>query len=654
MKIKLKNMSEEQKKQAACLLKKLSIMLCVAVLIMLVVELAFNFKRIRLGKEGRKTTQIEDEDIVFVGFEKKGDAYVTTGKQNKIILNKKSDYTYKLSYDCSSGRDFQAVIAVCETPAGDKNPRYFEKTDRNNLCIYHSEEVLDASFDHLEISFIYFNEASKQYEYISDLTVSNFSYKNAIDFNGRRMWIVFVFVIIVMSLIYFGEILVRRIELGFAAVALGIGLVMVFGFPAYKVTWDEEAHFISSYQMELSKDVIITPEVSYYSDANRVASLYYPMAECEFGQFKEFINNSRIYDKSDADNYVVKSGPRRLSDVGHIACSIGMNIAKLFRMPLWWVYVLGKLTNLLMYVGIVYLAIRHMRIGKGVMTVVALMPTTLFQASVLSYDATANAFMFLAMSYLLTAIVDKENVFDWKQCAIVVAGIAVASCVRIVYAPMFLLILFVPRAHFDSKRAWAIIKGGLLLACAIGALGLLYIAANSSGIEGDIRGGAVNVSEQLSFILHNPVMYGRMVVVYMWDWMGAFTLGNDVLGQFAHLRYFPFNYVFYVVMLFFIFTDTTNIDLKPLTRVGIGAILVGTAIGIWTSMYVFYTPVGVDYISGVQARYFIPLLIPLYALFNIKHIQNNIPKRIYHTLCIIFPAFITSGMLVVLMSMLSK
>ena len=80
----------------------------------------------------------------------------------------------------------------------------------------------------------------------------------------------------------------------------------------------------------------------------------------------------------------------------------------------------------------------------------------------------------------------------------------------------------------------------------------------------------------------------------------------------------------------------------------------GTAIGIWTSMYIFFTPVGFSGINGVQARYFVPLLIPLYLLFNTKYIQNNIPKRVYHVLCIMLPLFITSGMMFVLMTVLSK
>ncbi|MDD6327142.1 MAG: DUF2142 domain-containing protein [Lachnospiraceae bacterium] len=647
-------LSEEQKVKVKQLGIRLAILVGVALLAAVFVELVFNFRRIRIGSEARKTVDITAEDVELIGFTRQGDTFITTGEENRLIIRKSSAYTRKIAYDCSVGRDFYARIYAYQTPVGAEQPVFTEYVDRNNLCIYHSEQWISTGFDHLEISFEYYDEGEKEMKPIAGLEISDISYVNRIDFNARRMWLAFMFVALIMFMVFWGELLVRRIEIGFVAAALGIGLVMVFGFPSYKISWDEEAHFLGAYRMGIGTDVVMTPEVDYYGDANRVASLFYPMAEVEFGQFQEFLNASRIYDKTDPDNYVIKSGLGRLSDVGHIAPSIGIQIGRIFHLPLGYLYLLGKLTNLLMYVGITYLAIRHMRIGKGIMTVLALMPTVLFQATAYTYDATANAFMFLAMSYLFTAIVDKDTVFDVKQCAVVAGGIAVASCVRVVYAPMILLLLFVPKERFKSKKSWAVIKGGLLAVCVIGAAGLLYVATHSEGIEADIRGGAVSVSGQISYIMQNPIAYGKMVVKYIWEQLGDYTIGYSTLGQFAHLRGFPYSFVIYVVMLFFIFTDTTDVDLKWYTRIGVAIVLLGTTVGIWSSMYIFFTPVGADWIGGVQGRYFTPLLIPLYLLFNTRYIKNEIPKRVYNTMCVMVPIFITSGMTFVLMTVLGS
>ena len=57
-------------------------------------------------------------------------------------------------------------------------------------------------------------------------------------------------------------------------------------------------------------------------------------------------------------------------------------------------------------------------------------------------------------------------------------------------------------------------------------------------------------------------------------------------------------------------------------RLGIGRriwifLMIGAAsVLIWTSMYVAFTVPGSDIIAGVQGRYFIPLIFPLYILIN--------------------------------------
>ena len=51
-------------------------------------------------------------------------------------------------------------------------------------------------------------------------------------------------------------------------------------------------------------------------------------------------------------------------------------------------------------------------------------------------------------------------------------------------------------------------------------------------------------------------------------------------------------------------------------RVWILLLVGASAVLIWTSMYVAFTPPGADTISGVQGRYFLPLFWPLYLLLS--------------------------------------
>ena len=124
MKIKFKKLTSEQKKDLLAFTKKIAIIAAIALFVALFVEFLFNFKRIRLGSDGRKAVDITAGDVELIGIEQQGDKFVTTGDQNRMIINKSSAYTYKFSYDCSPGRDFYAMIFVYKTPVGAKNPVY--------------------------------------------------------------------------------------------------------------------------------------------------------------------------------------------------------------------------------------------------------------------------------------------------------------------------------------------------------------------------------------------------------------------------------------------------------------------------------------------------------------------------------------------------
>ena len=55
-----------------------------------------------------------------------------------------------------------------------------------------------------------------------------------------------------------------------------------------------------------------------------------------------------------------------------------------------------------------------------------------------------------------------------------------------------------------------------------------------------------------------------------------------------------------------------------------------SVLAVWVSMYLFFTPVGSSVISGVQARYFIPLLLPAGYFFWNNRIEMHIRETQYN------------------------
>ena len=85
-------------------------------------------------------------------------------------------------------------------------------------------------------------------------------------------------------------------------------------------------------------------------------------------------------------------------------------------------------------------------------------------------------------------------------------------------------------------------------------------------------------------------------------------------------------------MLFVGITDTENNTLKNNHRCLIVLDLLGVILLVWTALYLSFTPVGLNTINGVQARYFIPFIFPLIICFQSRNIKNKIAEKRYNTM----------------------
>ena len=85
-------------------------------------------------------------------------------------------------------------------------------------------------------------------------------------------------------------------------------------------------------------------------------------------------------------------------------------------------------------------------------------------------------------------------------------------------------------------------------------------------------------------------------------------------------------------MVFLTNTDDEQNEPKNIKTIRVvnGIAVVCSVALVWLAMYLAFTPIGADAIEGVQARYFIPLLLPAaYTLWN-NRIQIKVSKQRYY------------------------
>lgn len=609
-----------------------AVIIAVSIFVSVLTELVFNYKLISIGASNRGVFSADMEEISYTGFVLKGNAFVATGEEEAVIrIEKPVKYLGKLSYNRSTGKDTRTFINVY---SGGGVPN--ELIDANNRCISLSEQVVNGPVEYIEMVF------ENPYE---GMEISGITYDNTINFSWRRMLLFAVGVSIVMFLLLFRKTVGEHIEYAFAYIALAVGLVMALGFPVQKVSWDEEYHFTSAYNLTFSK-VVMTPEILYYGDAYETGSLMYPKSEKEFAQFKEFLDGSDIYNYDNAEQ-VKKGGFMGLSSIGHIPSAVGMNIARLFKLPLSYLYIFGRVFNLLFYAACCFYAIKYMKLGKRLLAVVALMPTNLFLASVYSYDASVNGLLFLATAIILSDIADEKAVFNWKKYVFTMGLIFMASAIKIVYIPFVLLILIMPKDRFKTKNDMLIMKGLIIAGVIFAVALLLFFVDLADFMSADLRGGDTNVARQVEYILDNIPAVAGLVVKSIASSFVSYSVGNGAYGLVGHFGEFPYEILIIASICVIVLTDSSELMLNIKSRAGVALIMLATTAVVWLSMYIVFTPVGIPWIGGVQGRYFAPLRVPFYLLLALPFVKLKIPKALHNAAVLLVPVVLNCGILAV-------
>ena len=181
----------------------------------------------------------------------------------------------------------------------------------------------------------------------------------------------------------------------------------------------------------------------------------------------------------------------------------------------------------------------------------------------------------------------------------------------------------------------------VILMCGMVLFGILLILNSLIGANysGDLRGGDVSTIGQIKSVILHPFSYFN--TLYIDNIFGKFVdyiISDGLLVNMAYLATDKIAWFTAILLMAFLTItdnyDYTNNKLKVngfniKTKAFIAVVLLIIMSLIWTSLYVGFTPVGMDIINGVQPRYYIPILILIYLLFNTSKVKCEIKQTTY-------------------------
>ena len=429
-------------------------------------------------------------------------------------------------------------------------------------------------------------------------------------FGAAELAVVFLFGI---------EDLKTKPEKVFLGVVLVLGFVMLFGSPIMHICWDLDSH----YPMAVNASYA----VSAYSTAADKLLLRTGTITNDFnlGVYKEYLNQLNA-----ADGFIVSQQSATYS-IAHLPAGLFIAVGRLFGLSFTARYNLGRSAYLLVYSFVCYFAIKKIKSGKMILSVVALLPTVIFMATNYSYDYWVISFSMLGTAYYVSILQEPQKQITVVDTVIMCCAFALASLPKLVYIVMLLMPLFVIKEwdHKEKKRYYGIV---VIVFAVVFVMFLINSLTQISG-PGDLRGGAdVNPKGQILNILSAPIGYAKLLTKFLLRYFSPKT-SQEYISRFAYMGVGKLYPAFILLMLFTAVTDASS-DIKfkipPFIKVCSVVLFVGLSALIASALYIAFTPVGLETVKGCQPRYIIPLLPPLLTLVTGQRINFFKNKTAYN------------------------
>lgn len=644
------NMEKKKNRKALKTWQKLVLGLIATVLAAVALELYCNRGVLGLPSSERGIHAIEEEMITAQGFEKTEEGYRLGETGGTLRLEFGGSYVEKLCYTYDHESIFNVLVTVqYQNAYGQAEIKQFY--DKNSAVISRSVINLGKKIDWIELhteqglldqSGVGY-EAGDPYEAV----ITGIFVKNQTQVNLFRILFVFLAGCLIVCGIVFRKKFGQKLEWAFLAVSLTAGVFMIACLPATKVGWDEETHFMRSYQLSLYPGgQQVTPEVrDLFVCGLDTWPLNLPDSMEEKEEVNEFFLETCKYNEG---TEVAVGSHCGIYTPGYFGSAIFLKVGRIFHMPFTMLYQFGRLGNLLVYCFLMALAIRLLPVGKRILMAVALMPTPMFLAACYSYDPSVFAFSMVGFALVLREILDSERTVSWKPYLAALFCFAWGILPKAVYAPLALTGLLIPASRYRNKKEMWIMRAGFVLLFLFLMSSFVLPSLLSPSSYGDTRGGAVSVGTQMKNVLFRPLTYTEILLMNIWKSLPSYLMGDGIFLSMGHLGLAGFGSVTLLYTCGVMLTEDQSMRSKTFSKwqkLGLLVIVVFTVALIWTAFYLTFTVPGSTWIQGVQGRYFLPVLLPLFLVCGCRWVKLQVTEQTKNLLVMSISGFLIYAMI---------
>ena len=417
------------------------------------------------------------------------------------------------------------------------------------------------------------------------------------------------------------------IEKKFLTIWTMLGLMYLLTLPLFRAP-DEIAHFMRAYEVS-QLDLL-----SELEESSGIGGSMLPLEGVDFSALKSWLSfwgNHKTIVLSENQVFKHFTNTAVYAPVSYLPQAFGMIILRAFTKNIAVLSYGGRVMNWFAITILMYFAIKVIPFGKEILAMIALVPMNVHESVTLAPDGVVVALSMLMLALVLHFRYARQDILKpWEVCSLYITAWAIGM-LKIVYLPFGLLYCLIPKERFGGIRKKRV---------HIFAMALVSIASNLLWLSlctDFLRIEATDASAQLSYSLHH---LGTFMVVMArtffsdLDIWATRMIGIDLSElNIRSVGFLIFAYLFMLVFRY-IKNDRHSSDKTDREVNGICVlILVSIVLLIAASLYLQFTPVYNNIIVGIQGRYFIALLLPLYFAINkpsrlmVDREQNDISMR---------------------------
>ena len=300
----------------------------------------------------------------------------------------------------------------------------------------------------------------------------------------------------------------------------------------------------------------------------------------------------------------------------------------------------GRFFMMFVYLIFAFFAIKRVPVGKAAMFIIVLSPMFIQQSCSYSYDAMPIELTTLFVAELFSVLYEDRKMR--KRDIIILSALAfvIASCKAGTYIPECLLLFLIPKEKYESEKQCRRMRIGFLVVMILGFLInsipylMMVLGITEATTELQQYSNSLNCYT-VSDVLFNPGNTVRVLITTFLQYIDFYFEGSFV-GPLGWLN-IGINPMWGYLMAGLMLLGLTAVKDEPeyitkKQRVWIALALFATVAMVTAAMFVSWTGKGSTTISGIQGRYFTPILFYFFFLFRGKFIKiaHNVDNAIMY------------------------